>query len=157
MRFAIILFLVTTSVAQTARYRHHGAVPLNDLSATPGGVTEATQKQLCSPSFHTGTVRAVSESAKHAVCRVYGLTPSLCTGKQVEIDHLISLELGGSNDPKNLWPQPYKPVPGAKEKDVLENKLHRLMCAGTISLSAAQKCIAKDWVECSQRVEQLQP
>jgi hypothetical protein len=61
-------------------------------------------------------------------------------------DHLISLDLGGaSRDPKNLWPQPYKPAPGAKEKDWVEDYLHRQVCAGSMKLEDAQHAIATDW------------
>ncbi len=31
-------------------------------------------------------------------------------------------------------------------KDALENKLHKLACAGTITLEQAQKEIASDWI-----------
>jgi hypothetical protein len=41
-----------------------------------------------------------------------------------EVDHLIPLELGGSNEMKNLWPQPDKRQPECVEKDQLENELH---------------------------------
>jgi len=63
-----------------------------------------------------------------------------------EEDHLISLQLGGSpSDPKNLWPQPYVGA-NARKKDVIETKLKRMICAGTITLKDAQKAISKDWV-----------
>jgi hypothetical protein len=62
-----------------------------------------------------------------------------------EVDHLISLELGGSNDIKNLWPEPYLPRPGARQKDVLENWLHKQVCSGKMPLSDAQRMIATDW------------
>lgn len=63
-----------------------------------------------------------------------------------EEDHLISLELGGDPlSPLNLWPQPWKPEPGAKAKDKLENVLHKMVCAGKIPLAQAQKEIAEDW------------
>lgn len=69
-----------------------------------------------------------------------------------EIDHLISLELGGKNDIKNLWPQPYcdknaKGCLGAREKDEAENYLHKQICNGKITLIEAQKAIIKDWVK----------
>ena len=63
-----------------------------------------------------------------------------------EEDHLISLELGGAaRDPKNLWPEPYKPTPGAKEKDWVENYLHQQVCAGAMTLQDAQHAIVTDW------------
>jgi hypothetical protein len=61
-----------------------------------------------------------------------------------EYDHLVPLELGGAeNDPRNLWPEPgASPNP----KDELEHRLHSLVCAGELSLAAAQREIASDWV-----------
>lgn len=60
-----------------------------------------------------------------------------------EVDHLISLELGGSNSIKNLWPEPGFPNP----KDKLENRLHAMVCSGQISLLQAQHDIATNWVQ----------
>ena len=64
-----------------------------------------------------------------------------------EEDHLISLELGGNpSDPKNLWTQPWSGN-NARQKDVIETKLKKLVCSGTIKLSVAQKAIASNWVK----------
>ena len=66
---------------------------------------------------------------------------------QYEVDHLISLELGGANDIKNLWPQSYVSTPyNARMKDALENKLHAMVCANQITLVEAQKEISTDWI-----------
>ena len=60
--------------------------------------------------------------------------------KVFEIDHLISLELGGSNNIKNLWPQSYTTVTyNARTKDDLENKLHFIICNGQIDILTAQR------------------
>ena len=68
------------------------------------------------------------------------------TTADYEEDHLISLELGGNpNDPRNLWPEPYNPRPGARQKDTVENYLHNQVCAGTMTLIDAQNAIATDW------------
>ena len=143
--FLAFLLLTTACAAQTAHYRPHGPATLNDLTATPGATTGMTAAQLCAKDFRTGTVRNVTEATKHAACAEYGLSKTDCVGTKVEIDHLISLELGGSNDLKNLWPEPYLPKPGAREKDVVEDTLHRQVCAGTISLATAQHEISTDW------------
>jgi hypothetical protein len=58
------------------------------------------------------------------------------------IDHLIPLELGGSNRPANLWPQP---VADSRLKDKVEAELHDAVCGGKMSLDAAQHAIAHDW------------
>ena len=80
--------------------------------------------------------------------------------RDYEEDHLISLELGGSDSSeKNLWPQPYektaKPYTGewgAKVKDGLENELGRRICLAAtnpehLSLRAARTAIKTDWMK----------
>ncbi len=61
------------------------------------------------------------------------------------MDHLIPLAIGGSNDILNLWPEPATPVPGFHQKDVLEVKLHALVCSGKLDVRKAQSQVATDW------------
>jgi hypothetical protein len=68
-----------------------------------------------------------------------------------EVDHLISLELGGSNAIGNLWPEPYAGRWGARTKDMLENRLHDLVCSGALSLPKAQHLEATNWVAAYRR------
>ncbi|WP_310964710.1 hypothetical protein [Nocardioides terrisoli] len=68
-----------------------------------------------------------------------------------EVDHLVSLELGGSNAITNLWPEPYAGRWGARTKDAVENKLHDLVCAGQLSLARAQKMEDTNWVSAYRR------
>lgn len=35
--------------------------------------------------------------------------------------------------------------PGAREKDMLENYLHRQVCSGQMDVRAAQQAISRDW------------
>jgi hypothetical protein len=89
----------------------------------------------------------VPDSEKHQVEIEYGLTAK-SYGSTLEIDHIVSLELGGSNDIANLYPE--KAVlaghaPGFHIKDKLENAAHKAVCAGTISLRSAQQQIASNW------------
>jgi hypothetical protein len=65
---------------------------------------------------------------------------------QYEIDHLISLELGGSNAIANLWPEAALPKPGLHQKDALENRLRGLVCSGDMPLAKAQRLIATNWL-----------
>src|SRR5437867_11473696 len=55
--------------------------------------------------------------------RPYGIKRRF-NGRDGEVDHLVSLELGGSNSTANLFPEAASPVPGSHEKDRLENELH---------------------------------
>jgi hypothetical protein len=63
----------------------------------------------------------------------------------------VSLELGGSNAIANLWPEPYAGRWGARTKDVLENRLHDLVCDGRLRLRAAQRLEARNWVAAYRR------
>ena len=75
-----------------------------------------------------------------------------------EEDHLISLEIGGDpRNPDNLWPQPWFGAWNARVKDTLENRLHRMVCEGDITLEEAQHAIASDWSAAYQKYVGPQP
>jgi hypothetical protein len=120
-----------------------------DPSLTPGDVfTDVTAQQVCTPGY-SSKVRNVSQSEKTQVYRRYG--EANVPGK-AEVDHFISLELGGSNALTNLWPETYNPVPGAHEKDKVENYLHAQVCSGAMTLAQAQQVIAADWYAVYQQI-----
>ena len=73
-------------------------------------------------------------------------------GRTLEIDHIVSLELGGSNDIANLFPERASPAPGYKVKDRLENKLHSLVCSGSMSLQSVQIGISSNWQKLYRKV-----
>jgi len=115
-----------------------------DSACTPGAVfPNATKDQVCT-SGYASSVRDVPESEMTQVYAEYGIT-SHTTG-QYEVDHLVSLELGGSNDISNLWPEAAAPQPGFHEKDKVENYLHDQVCSGAMSLAQAQQEIATNWL-----------
>ena len=97
-------------------------------------------------SGYSSSVRNVPTSEKDQVYAEYGIVHR--TTGEFEVDHLISLELGGSNDISNLWPEAASPKPGFHEKDKVENYLHDQVCRGAISLQAAQQEIATNWLAC---------
>ena len=127
-----------------------GTIPPDDLpylqnhELTPGSVfPNATREVICVKGY-TKQVRHVSGETKQERYRAYGI-PHHRPG-DYEMDHLISLELGGNNEPANLWPELYHGQNNAHVKDKLENELHRLVCNGTIPLEQAQREIATDWL-----------
>ena len=123
-----------------------------DARCSPGAISTGLKKRvICSDTFRTDTIRNVPQSLKSAVERAYGMVVRPY-GRTMEIDHIVSLELGGSNDIANLFPQPGGGRASYHAKDKLENKLHELVCRGSISLRAAQRQIAKDWVALYTRV-----
>jgi hypothetical protein len=88
--------------------------------------------------------RRVSSSTKRTAYEEYGITSH--RPFQYEVDHLVSLELGGSNSIANLWPEPAEPRPGFHEKDKVENYLHDQVCNGSMPLAQAQRQIAYNWL-----------
>jgi hypothetical protein len=65
---------------------------------------------------------------------------------EYEVDHLISLELVGSNTMRDLWPEPYAGADNAHTKDSMENRLHADVCAGRITLARGQDEIVHWWM-----------
>ena len=123
--------------------RVHGGLP--DRRCTPGArYSRVTKRQVCRPGY-SSSVRHVTSAAKNAVYAAYGIDAHF-DGQDGEVDHLVSLELGGSNARANLFPESATPTPGSHEKDRLENALHREVCDGQITLRAAQHAIAANWV-----------
>jgi hypothetical protein len=66
------------------------------------------------------------------------------------------LRFGGKNggaprDERNLWPQHWAEPWGAKTKDRLELKLHKLVCSDKVPLVQAQRDIAADWIAAYQK------
>src|SRR5689334_3175335 len=77
--------------------------------------------------------------ADAAAVRTPSYTKSLRPASgEYEIDHLISLELGGSNDIENLSPESYSTeLWNAHVKGKLEDRLHELVCSGRMRLEDA--------------------
>jgi uncharacterized protein DUF3761 len=129
-----------------------GALP--DRRCSPGAYYNGlTTGVICAAGFRTGAIRNVPVSEKHEVEAEYGMRPA-AYGSTLEIDHIVSLELGGSNDVANLFPER---APGYHAKDKLENRMHDMVCSGEISLGAAQHQIAADWKALYRRVFGVAP
>jgi hypothetical protein len=136
-----------------ARTVPHGVLP--DPACTPGAtdphVTQATlATTICRAGGYTSTVRppesVTSVEKKTAIAAYAAPGPT----SSYELDHLVSLELGGSpNSPRNLWPQP---SPSPNPKDKLESALHDLVCSNRMTLTDAQNAIATDWITTYRQV-----
>ena len=142
--------------AGTCHYRYLKGEPIEDPKCTPGAISPAvTQSNLkstiCRKGGYTSGIRpstSVTGKEKALNAASYGYKGRM---GDAEYDHLISLQLGGDpNDARNLWVEP--PDPGHKKgggvnnrKDPVETKLHTAVCAGKVSLTAAQKAIVTDW------------
>jgi hypothetical protein len=130
----------------------HSTNGLPDHHCTPGAlnpdVTQANIGTTICQSGYTAKIRpptSYTNPLKFEEMQQYGLAgpPS-----DYELDHLVSLQLGGDpQSPKNLWPQAYAPVPGARQKDTVETTLKRQVCAGTRTLAEAQHLITTEWLK----------
>jgi hypothetical protein len=128
---------------KTAGCHVSGALP--DHACTPGDIfTNATNDQICVPGY-SSSVRDVPQSVKEAVYAEYGITSR--NPGEYEVDHLVNLSIGGSNDISNLWPEAASPPPGFHEKDKVEVYLQDQVCSGKMDLRAAQIQIATNWLQ----------
>lgn len=126
---------------------------IQDKTITPSvSRSGLTKTKICATKWGKDE-RHVTDAMKTQVFALYGYSgygDLHCVadvhGKTCEIDHLISRELGGADDMKNLWPQAYGTTPwNAHLKDKLENRLHKEMCAGHITLKQAREMLVNDW------------
>jgi hypothetical protein len=122
----------------------YGAGPLMpNVNLTPGAVRAVTANQVC-------TADQLEEMrpplpVQQAVFHEYGMDGA--PAQEYEVDHLITPALGGTDDIRNLWPEPYSSTAwNAHVKDQLEDRLHELVCGGQLDLTTAQHDMATDWI-----------
>ena len=153
MRFLPVLLVVIAWVLPLLAQQPQPVLP--DPTLTPGDAFDVSASDVCTPGY-SKKVRNVPQSEKEEVYREYGIAEH--HAHEFEVDHLISLELGGSNSIKSLWPESYRTRPwNARVKDRLENRLHALVCSGQLDLKTAQQAIASNWIEAYKRHVGPQP
>ncbi len=101
---------------------------------TPGVLRTSDPKVICIRGQATKVRRELSGSQWNArrrqVLQRYGLQHN-----PGEIDHLLSLSGGGSNDLGNLWPEA---APQFKGKDAAEAGLHAGICKPGVTVAEAR-------------------
>jgi hypothetical protein len=143
---------------QTCTIHTNNGFPVPDPNCTPGAINPTlTIEVLRDRSFTTRCIRdaATQEVEKATTYEWYNLPhPSNNSGESqsCELDHLISLELGGADTLDNIWPQcgpsgVSLPQRFFKEKDTVENFLAMQVREGRMDLSEAQKGVATDWTQ----------
>jgi hypothetical protein len=120
-----------------------------DKNLTGGSVRTGDRDAACG---HARQNRGPMPAARRdEILRRYGIAPGV--HPDYEIDHLIPLCLGGSDDPSNLWPQPRRSIEetwNAEAKDRLERLMCNMVCDGQIDLATAQEAFATDWIAAYQ-------
>jgi hypothetical protein len=118
-----------------------GALPI--AAITPGATAPVTAADLC--AGRGPSKEDIAPAIRQAVLRDYGMEG--LPDADYELDYLITPELGGSSDRRNLWPERYGArVWNARVKDELEGLLPTLVCRGAVDLATAQRDIAADWI-----------
>jgi hypothetical protein len=113
-----------------------------EYAEEPGGVIVG---DIC-VSGYSANIRDVTQARKEQVYAAYGVV-SRVTG-EYEVDHIIPLAIGGTNEVTNLFPQPAYPLPGFHQKDVCEVCFKNKICKGELDIREAQKMMAKNWTRC---------
>jgi anti-sigma factor RsiW len=132
----------TTAGAPLLLSLEHGELPNHVF--TPGAARHASLAEVCTLS-HEEVVKDVSPGERQKVFAEYGI-PS-AQSDRYEVDYLITPGLGGDDDIRNLWPEPYNAeMWNARKKDVLEERLHEMVCSHRLDLSVAQEAIASNWI-----------
>ncbi|MEU2422216.1 hypothetical protein ABZ619_14510 [Streptomyces sp. NPDC007851] len=147
---AVAGLTLTTGTAH-AQSCSQAYLPLPDPGCQPGDlnpdVTQSTIGSTICVSGWTATVRPSSSyttALKKKQIVEYGYSDT--STSDYEEDHFVPLELGGAPKSElNLWPEPEYGTKTAANKDTVENKLKKAVCAGTVSLSDAQDAIITDW------------
>ncbi|HVQ12555.1 MAG TPA: hypothetical protein VMS40_03150 [Vicinamibacterales bacterium] len=133
-------YLQSASMTNSFAANHRVALPV--ASITPGATWDVSLEELCSSAPH---VRPITDAMRAQVVSAYGAenVPS----DQYELDYLVTPELGGATDARNLWPQKYaSPIWNARVKDGLERLLPQLVCSHQLDLATAQRDMASDWI-----------
>jgi hypothetical protein len=120
-----------------------------DPNHTPGVTIPVTLKEVCQQQF-LDEEQTISPQLARQVFREYGIrNPG---AGHYEVDYLITPALGGAEDVRNMWPQPYSTgIWNSHVKDALEDHLRQLVCSGEVSLADAQQELSKDWVAAYQK------
>jgi hypothetical protein len=123
------------------------AALLPNTRLTPGAVRSVDLVELCRASDDDDLDPAVPIPTQMRVFYEYGLSATE-SKKNFQVDYLINPQLGGVDDVRNLWPQPYNsPEWNAQAKDSLERHLHQMVCEKKIELADAQREIAGNWID----------
>jgi hypothetical protein len=141
---------VSSKTSQVAMQVPRGPVARPDAKLTPGVVAIHDLATVCRQAKHTKGLFApldplITPANQQAVFAAYKI--SVQQEKRYGLDFLIPLQLGGANVPANIWPVSSSRGVGFREKEVLNQRMHILVCHGDMPLDQAQREMAGDWVK----------
>jgi len=119
-------------------------------------VTQASIEQtICRAGGYSDSVRppeAMTEALKYKMLAAYGV-PGSKIG-EYELDHVVSVSLGGSSSTYNLWPEPNVDAGRyarseyvANDKDEIEHRAWEAVCDYQDKLGRTQRTMATNWTK----------
>jgi hypothetical protein len=127
-----------------SRFALRGDSPVPNHSLTPGATLPVTTSDVCTVRRREAQ-HQIPISLQRKVFEEYGMPDARPT--DYELDHLITPDLGGSDDLRNLWPESHSAtIWNSYVKDALEDRLYQMVCEGSLDLPTAQHDIATDWI-----------
>ncbi len=151
---AVALLVLAVAVAGLAKRNlyavsssYGGELPNRQL--TPGATRPVAISEICAVN-REDVVSDVPDTVRHEVFQEYGIRNA--PAEKYEVDYLIAPGLGGTEDLRNLWPEPRVDAKwNSYVKDQLEEYLHESVCGGKLSLETAQTDEARDWISAYQK------
>lgn len=129
--------------------RESGVFLLPRADLTPGATRPVSAAEVCGADRY-GRTQPIPAAVHQRVFESYGADYG--RSDEYELDYLITPELGGTADRRNLWPQPFSRTPwNAYVKDELELYFHRMVCDGKIDFVTAQREMTTDWIAAYKR------
>ena len=147
VRKSIITTVFTVLLSSCYRSPVNVLSDLPNPNLTPGNAASTDTTEVCVIGYARNSF--ISDDSKRYVYSRYGVHYVPHTA---EMDHLIPLELGGSNTVDNLWPEPFDTIWNAHVKDTLEDRIEQLVCSGQINLIEAQTAISNNWIDLYKKV-----
>jgi len=139
---SITLVLLVVGIGQVTRQQFPERP---DPNKTPGAAVSLPVDAVCSSS----AVPEISAAVRKSVFDHYGIDRP--NAAPYQLDLLIPAGLGGTADPRNLWPQPMDRIEwNAGVKDALEVRLREMVCDHSLPLEEARKAISEDWIAAYQ-------
>ena len=138
----VLLFLMLMSCLSDLAVAQRGYPNMPNPTLTPGATLRVTREDLCRSGYKS-PARKLPITLKRQIFDRYGLRAGAVG---YNVDHLIPVSLGGSNSPKNIWPQSLSGEWNYHMKNTLERRLYKMVCREAFALEKAQQEIAADWV-----------
>ena len=148
--------LLMAALGTAALYRSWSSNPrqaitrgVPDRRLTPGVARAVSFNDVCSKTY-SDDAQLLPAFVQQKVLQEYGIQGAV--SREYRLDYLISPQLGGTDDIRNLWPEPQSSTQwNMAAKDALEHRLHQLVCQGRVDVSTAQRDLASDWVSAYKR------